>query len=51
MVAIKYFQPVPDLSDSENEFEDATECFGVDDDVFQASSSSKKIVPLSEFFA
>lgn len=43
---VKPKKPVPDLSDSENEFEDATECFGVDDDIFQASSSSKKIVPL-----
>ncbi|KFM77559.1 FAS-associated factor 1, partial [Stegodyphus mimosarum] len=33
-------------SESENEFEDAAECFGVDDDMFQASSSSKKIQPL-----
>ncbi|XP_015912489.1 FAS-associated factor 1 [Parasteatoda tepidariorum] len=40
-------QLVVDLtsSESENEFEDAAECFGVDDDMFQASSS-RKIQPL-----
>lgn len=42
-------QLVVDLSSSEsseNEFEDAAECFGVDDDMFHAASSSKKIQPL-----
>ncbi|GIY68148.1 FAS-associated factor 1 [Caerostris darwini] len=40
-------QLVADLasSESDNEFEDAADCFGVDDDMFQASSS-KKIQPL-----
>ncbi|KAG8189022.1 hypothetical protein JTE90_025465 [Oedothorax gibbosus] len=32
-------------SESDNEFEDAAECFGVDDDMF-ASSSTKRIQPL-----
>ncbi|XP_054723618.1 FAS-associated factor 1-like, partial [Uloborus diversus] len=41
----KKTQLVVDLtsSESENEFEDAAECFGVDDDMFQASSSSRKM--------
>lgn len=32
-------------SESDNDFEDAAECFGIDDDMFQASSS-KRIQPL-----
>lgn len=43
---LKPKKPVPDLSDSENEFEDAAECFGIDDDAFQSTSASKKIMPL-----
>ncbi|KAF8778097.1 FAS-associated factor 1 like protein [Argiope bruennichi] len=40
-------QLVVDLasSESDNDFEDAADCFGVDDDMFQASSS-KRIQPL-----